>query len=477
MDESRKSRMRRVRKIESYIDGVERIILEQGLTEDLRDHVQALRRIQHHQRVTLLEKEEFFRHHDLGTITVENKGLTPEIVQFLAKADARAPSGVQVSGTSKLSPLIPERDRKYIENLDLVMSQMSDEGEPKKFLTIVREALANPKIPRNQKDRLMVRAMAMLESQVDTARPESDLTPETYAELSRQAEGQKNIRLSDGRRFLRVDPDDKVHLRGGEKFVVTKKTGSETPLEKVDPRAHAALNDLLEWNKQAKDPVLQVNECSRLHKLMECVNSVMGTRPSELVDTMPVSFVVKHDWAAAFKDSLGTVADSELKLPYPVTAFEFKISGRVMIVMAFDPSATNGKLDFQYFVKAKNKFWIGYSSSQGTYKSMRFALDQVRAICVMLDSHIAETTVIRQPFKLQEKRRKAGKPALNDYHVIDLSKRHLAQRAPASEPSGRHMRCHFRRGHWRHYVQHKTWINWTIVGDPDLGFVEKEYRL
>ena len=38
-------------------------------------------------------------------------------------------------------------------------------------------------------------------------------------------------------------------------------------------------------------------------------------------------------------------------------------------------------------------------------------------------------------------------------------------------------RLHFRRGHWRHYEDHKTWIRWQMVGNPDLGFVEKQYRL
>lgn len=36
---------------------------------------------------------------------------------------------------------------------------------------------------------------------------------------------------------------------------------------------------------------------------------------------------------------------------------------------------------------------------------------------------------------------------------------------------------HFRRGHWRHYQDHRTWIKWCLVGDPDLGFVDKHYKL
>lgn len=36
---------------------------------------------------------------------------------------------------------------------------------------------------------------------------------------------------------------------------------------------------------------------------------------------------------------------------------------------------------------------------------------------------------------------------------------------------------HFVRGHWRHYEVSKTWIRWHLRGDPDLGFIDKEYRL
>lgn len=36
---------------------------------------------------------------------------------------------------------------------------------------------------------------------------------------------------------------------------------------------------------------------------------------------------------------------------------------------------------------------------------------------------------------------------------------------------------HFRRGHWRHYGEYKTWIKWMLVGDPELGFVDKMYKL
>lgn len=36
---------------------------------------------------------------------------------------------------------------------------------------------------------------------------------------------------------------------------------------------------------------------------------------------------------------------------------------------------------------------------------------------------------------------------------------------------------HIDRAIWRRFETHKTWIKWTLVGDPDLGFIEKHYRL
>lgn len=63
------------------------------------------------------------------------------------------------------------------------------------------------------------------------------------------------------------------------------------------------------------------------------------------------------------------------------------------------------------------------------------------------------------------------------HHVISLANRRNRPAALGGDGSSRRRRLHFRRGHWRHFETHKTWIKWMLVGDPDLGFVEKEYRL
>jgi hypothetical protein len=104
--------------------------------------------------------------------------------------------------------------------------------------------------------------------------------------------------------------------------------------------------------------------------------------------------------------------------------------------------------------------------------------DQIRAICIALDAQVATAEVIRAPVNLNEKRAKAGKSPLSDYRVVDLARRHrIANPAAGTAGTGTRKRLHFRRGHWRHYETTKTWVKWCLVGNPDLGFINKHYRL
>ena len=265
------------------------------------------------------------------------------------------------------------------------------------------------------------------------------------------------------------------------------------------------IKDLLEWNKVCSEKIVfQPNECSRLHKMLECIDLAFKSRRGEgsllinypdLVET----FVVRHNWLLAFGDSLGEVRQAEIKLPYPITAFEFRVCSRTLIVVVFDrdiKTEEESKL-WYYFAEAKNGFWVAYEDKLGTYPVMRWAKKQVEAICVMLDSQVAEFSTTKQPVKLQEKRQRDGKLPLYDYHIVDLSKQHKNSKVD-STPTGRKVRCHWRRGHWLHadkqpfvdlhrtddnkrWEQYgdcwRTWIKWMLVGDPDLGFVDKEYRL
>jgi|HubBroStandDraft_3_1064219.scaffolds.fasta_scaffold00290_3 hypothetical protein len=195
----------------------------------------------------------------------------------------------------------------------------------------------------------------------------------------------------------------------------------------------------------------------------------------ELADGASV-FMVEHDWARAFanaKDYIG----GEIKLPDDSCAFEFRISDRHVITFATD---ADGTLYLQHAIQVK-KGWLLLPVKTGVAEDDPFAQLtnlQVRAIAVALDAEIATAEIVRAPHKLNRARERAGKLPLVSYHIVNLAHRsRTAPLPPSDHEPAYHIRLHFRRGHWRHYENHKTWINWMLVGNPDLGFVDKEYRL
>lgn len=193
--------------------------------------------------------------------------------------------------------------------------------------------------------------------------------------------------------------------------------------------------------------------------------------------------VIEHNWAHAFQGATEDVAKALVRLPFDVCAFEFKFSGCPVIALTtqvdteilFTPAVNFGGLWFLF------EHMVPLEGLEPTDErnSMAILLDeistQVRAACIALDAEVATTTATREVFAGQA--RNVSRPP-KPYHVVSLANR--PRRAPALEgegSAGRHVRLHFRRGHWRHFEDHKTWIKWMLVGDPDLGFVEKHYRL
>lgn len=245
-------------------------------------------------------------------------------------------------------------------------------------------------------------------------------------------------------------------------------------------KAEQLIDEIEHWS-----PVLQLerNEHTRLHKLKEALSgpavSITGDSVgdiksfSSLIHVLGHTFVVKHNWAAAFKNAEFTDAD-DWRLPYQITTFEFRLGGRSIIVLADDDDGKKSytvffelPIDHVWYVVDKLMPWMSY------------LFDQIKAICIALDADVATSTVIRQPTALNRKREQKGKIPLPDYHVVDLARRHRVSN-PAVSTQAEHRRSprlHWRRGHWRHYEQRKTWIKWQLVGDPDMGFIQHHYSL
>lgn len=160
----------------------------------------------------------------------------------------------------------------------------------------------------------------------------------------------------------------------------------------------------------------------------------------------------------------------EILLPFPITIFELKVFGSRLICVA---TQTNGEMPNYQLGLFSNNSYVPMALRQCLLTTE--IQKQIESVCILLDAGVAEKSVIRVPTSLNKKREKNGKEKIKDHYLIDLSKRN--KYSSTGELRGPGVRLHFRRGHWRHYESHKTWIKWMLVGDRELGFVEKGYRL
>lgn len=210
------------------------------------------------------------------------------------------------------------------------------------------------------------------------------------------------------------------------------------------------------------------------------------------------TFVVEHNWAGALGHSN---IEGSFILPYSPVCFEFVLNDRRVCALAFDDPeygititpfilltcgwvsdteiglCPDGKWEQRIYDKKAKASWPASFDASDPYW---FIGDQIKAICVSLEAEVAVSDVIRAPHKLNVARAKRGALPISDYHIVSLSKRSRVKNLPREDGCHvpeRKVRLHFRRGHWRHFENGKTWINWMLVGDPDLGFIDKHYRI
>lgn len=219
--------------------------------------------------------------------------------------------------------------------------------------------------------------------------------------------------------------------------------------------------------------ILERCESSRLHKLQEALKDGKVFSKNQCVSHQfgfsCHSFLVNHEWSKVVGPAMSD--DDEWRLPYDFCAFEFQFSGqRIIALFAGDDEESAHSVVWE-----TPYYWFDLGSIDREFDLGDVVYNQVKAIAIVLDAEVAESDVVRAPYKLNQKREKAGKPKIADYHVINLTKRHRVAKQTNGEGSKK--RLHFRRGHWRHYDGWKTWVKWCLVGDPDLGFVDKDYSL
>lgn len=253
--------------------------------------------------------------------------------------------------------------------------------------------------------------------------------------------------------------------------------------------------------KIAKAPVLQKlgesgwHKCAQALKALDavvlCIPEETGFQLTDHDLKASHSIVVQHDWAQAF-DKADQFDGGEYRLPYKVQVFEFRISG-ARVCFSVDTEDAGTPITSGLWIETPAGWALAAlcTFNDGRFVPGQFSTaaktivdlcgKQVRAIAIALEAKVAVKELVRAPHKLNVARAKRGKLPLLDYHVVNLARRvrALPDAEPlASDHQGTKRRLHFRRGHWRHFENgKKTWIDWMLVGDPDLGFIDKHYTL
>lgn len=264
----------------------------------------------------------------------------------------------------------------------------------------------------------------------------------------------------------------------------TKLAGADFDIEKARQQA-GMLGELVEW---AEAPASMQN-CteSHLHDLRAALRNgrILGetedSKPARIywavaIKEAPQTFLVQKDWAAA----IGTgseIEGAQFRLPYDQCCFEFRISKRSVLVLARQEGE---EILLTQFIQIRGH-WANLQESRiggngKTSSVLQLTTKQIRAACIALDAEVVVSEVVRASSSENRGRLKQGLPPRLSHRVLSLARRN---RVPALDGAGTHRspRLHFRRGHWRHFPNHKTWIKWQLIGNPDLGFIDKQYRL
>ncbi len=148
--------------------------------------------------------------------------------------------------------------------------------------------------------------------------------------------------------------------------------------------------------------------------------------------------------------------------------FEADDDGRCLI--SCDANGRYGNLFLE--VPYKN----GETTADENFHFYGVMLSLYRAIEKVNDSNIK---YVEREFsvKVNQKRRKKGKPPLLSYKVLELKTDKVVA---VGEPHGTHAspRVHLRRGHYRNLKNGiKAWVKACVVGDKTKGLVKKDYMV
>jgi hypothetical protein len=263
--------------------------------------------------------------------------------------------------------------------------------------------------------------------------------------------------------------------------------------------AVAALCAALERPLRAQAP-----RASWMHYMLDAVEDNIGGPLDERLYSPPL-FLVEHNWASLLSGSEVSGPESkgpDVRLPFDACWFEMQFSEvRVLVLCQEGRDGIMCQMLMcarQRWFRDPDSMWLrgetltpregtGIKPELGDMTPLRRVVGaQLRACCAVLEAGAAERREVRQAGSgLDRRRRGEGRAGLRDYFTLGV--RHRS--ASITEDSGTRRKLHFRRGHWRRLEgerweawrertsETRQWIRWMLVGDPELGWVERVHRL
>jgi hypothetical protein len=281
-----------------------------------------------------------------------------------------------------------------------------------------------------------------------------------------------------------------------------KKKNVEKHLERLDAIIDS-MHDLYPWasgflvfEKPVSGATQSLRAALSKQKVASFHEAMVDTKLpdfSEVFDDAEI-FRIEHDWFKAIQKA-DEFETGSFRLPYETSVFEFQIAHRPVVVICteYASDATNNEIIMQFAVEAVNGWMLspdiyrhdgfrweilqsGQSIKDDKFKRLvELVGNQIRAACIALDAEVATTTLVRQAHEGHE--REAKEHPDYEFYTINIASRDRAESLQSHNETKGKKRLHFRRGHWRHYESFKTWVRWCLVGNPELGFIDKQYRL
>lgn len=205
-------------------------------------------------------------------------------------------------------------------------------------------------------------------------------------------------------------------------------------------------------------------------------------------------FRVEHDWFKAIRKA-DEFENGSFRLPFEACIFEFQVSRKPVVAMCLNvgADAADNEIVMQIAVESFFGWFLShnlYRHAGGKWEVLQSGAsikedklehlvelvgNQIRAACIALDAEVATTMLVRQPYVGATK--DAAEQPEYEFYTISIASRARPEALQTHGTAKGTRRLHFRRGHWRHFATSKTWVRWCLVGNPEIGFIDKQYRL